>query len=945
MKKKKSYNSLNTTAKLQNRILQLESELNELKSIAFHNADKAKNFSSYVHLFEHGPIAYLSLSPEGKILNVNSCMSDLLGYSKQEMLQKPFVNFLTESSKAHLQSCFLNFQKEKTIASSIIEFITKDGRILQLLRNGKAEFSETGEFVATHCVYTDITQQIEKQTNIIQSRYEWQVVFDSIGLPIIILDSSQIILYANKAVIDFTGLAEDKIIGEHCYKIFHNSSCNYPPQNCPAKKLLETQSIEQHEMACEMFDETFLVSCTPLFNEQGEIKNIIHIATNISEKIAYEKKILLSEERYRNVVSNMPIISFVIESDGTVSLFEGKGVEKLKLQPKQIVGRSVFDICKEYPEIASSVTRALQGENIHNKFKVTHGMFNVMYNPIKNTHDKNYKIIGLAIDITEREKALQKIHEKEEQYRLLFTQMEQGVAVHEVIYDSNGAVIDYVFLDCNKGYERHTKLLKKDIVGKRVTEVLPNIEKYWIEAYGNVVLTGNSLHYENYAKELDAYFDVVVYKPQKDQFAVIVTDITERKKHDALLKEQSQELEAQNEEYLQINEKLLQANQELYELKEKAIESDSLKSSFLANLSHEIRNPMNAILGFSDLLHDAETTQIKEHYISIIQKSGDQLMSIINDIIDVSKIETGQVKPYYENIFLLPFILEIHRTLEITIPKEKNIRFDIVYDNISHNTVLYVDRVKLHQILTNLISNAIKFTNTGKITFTCSMTSHKEIKFSVSDTGIGIDKEHFSIIFDRFRQIENDSQIKQKGSGLGLSISKAYIEMMGGEISIVSKKGKGSCFTVTIPNLEKPQRIDSFEKSDKKVPVSEPKGNNELIVIAEDDDVNYYYLSRLFAHTNFQIIRAFNGKEAVELVEKNPDVKLVLMDIKMPIMNGYEAARHIQKKFAHIPIIAQTAYALTEDETKINDAGFQGYIRKPIKRDALFSILNTVFQS
>src|SRR5690606_9255294 len=130
-------------------------------------------------------------------------------------------------------------------------------------------------------------------------------------------------------------------------------------------------------MACEMFDETFLVSCTPLFNEQGEIKNIIHIATNISEKIAYEKKILLSEERYRNVVSNMPIISFVIESDGTVSLFEGKGVEKLKLQPKQIVGRSVFDICKEYPEIASSVTRALQGENIHNKFKVTHGMFNV----------------------------------------------------------------------------------------------------------------------------------------------------------------------------------------------------------------------------------------------------------------------------------------------------------------------------------------------------------------------------------------------------------------------------------------------------------------------------------------------------------------------------------------------------------------------------------------
>src|SRR5690606_39040575 len=141
---------------------------------------------------------------------------------------------------------------------------------------------------------------------------------------------------------------------------------------------------------------------------------------------------------------------------------------------------------------------------------------------------------------------------------------EQGVAVHEVLYDSKGAVIDYIFLDCNDAYERHTKLRRKDIIGKRVTEVLPHVEKYWIEAFGNVVITGNALHYENYAKELDAYFDVVAYRPQKNQFAVIVTDISDRKRQDILLKEQSQELEAQNEEYLQINEELLQANQELY---------------------------------------------------------------------------------------------------------------------------------------------------------------------------------------------------------------------------------------------------------------------------------------------------------------------------------------------------------------------------------------------
>jgi|GEM_PF-1067373 len=943
MKKKDSYDSSVDSAKLRARISQLESELNELKSIAFHTSGNSQNIS-YAQLFEDGPIAYLSMNSEGVIISINNCLADLLGYSKNEILRKPVTHFLSEASKHNFQICFQEFKKQGNISNSIIEFVTKDGHILQLLRNGKAEYSESGEFIATHCVYTNITHQLEKQTNIIQTRYEWQMVFDSISSPIIIIDPSHTIIYANKAVIDSTGLHREQILGASCFKIFHNNTCECPPDNCPAQKLLKTKSNEQQEMIWEILGETFLVSCTPLFDEQGEIKNIIHIATNISEKNAYEKKILLSEERYKNVVSNTPVVSFVIDSDGIFTLSEGKGLQKLGLQPGQVVGLSAFEVYKDYPEITASITRALRGEFIHKELKIQDIVFDIMYTPIKNANGKGYQIIGLAIDITDRVEAGNIIREQEEKYRLLFSQMEQGVAVHEVLYDSKGAVIDYIFLDCNDAYERHTKLRRKDIIGKRVTEVLPHVEKYWIEAFGNVVITGNALHYENYAKELDAYFDVVAYRPQKNQFAVIVTDISDRKRQDILLKEQSQELEAQNEEYLQINEELLQANQELYELKEKAIESDTLKSSFLANLSHEIRTPMNAILGFSDLLHDADSQEVKEHYISIIQKSGDQLMSIINDIIDVSKIETGQVKPFYENIFLLPFVLDIHRTLEITIPKEKNIRFDLIHANISDNTTLYVDRVKLHQILTNLISNAIKFTNSGKITLACSLKPQKEVEFVVSDTGIGIDKEHFSIIFDRFRQIEDESHVKQKGSGLGLAISKAYIEMMGGQISVSSQKGKGSRFTVVIPCIEKPTRIDAPQTNENS-PITEPKGNNELIIIAEDDDINYYYLSRLFANTKFKILRAFNGKEAIELVEQNPDVKLVLMDIKMPIMNGYEAARHIQKKYAHIPIIAQTAYALTEDETKINDAGFQGYIRKPIKRDALFSILGTIFPS
>ncbi|HPH16266.1 MAG TPA: response regulator, partial [Bacteroidales bacterium] len=207
----------------------------------------------------------------------------------------------------------------------------------------------------------------------------------------------------------------------------------------------------------------------------------------------------------------------------------------------------------------------------------------------------------------------------------------------------------------------------------------------------------------------------------------------------------------------------------------------------------------------------------------------------------------------------------------------------------------------------------------------------------VKDSGIGIAQEYYSAIFDRFRQVEGDIAIKKGGSGLGLAISKAYAEMLGGSISVSSELGKGSTFTLSIPNYteyKKPKKVHKQKET-----IDDQLGNNETILVAEDDDVNYYYLTKIMAKTNYNIIRALNGEEAVTIVKNNPNVKLILMDIKMPIMNGYEATNIIRSLDATIPVIAQTAYALSDEQDKIRQTNFTDYVSKPLKRDVLLELI------
>jgi PAS domain S-box-containing protein len=371
--------------------------------------------------------------------------------------------------------------------------------------------------------------------------------------------------------------------------------------------------------------------------------------------------------------------------------------------------------------------------------------------------------------------------------------------------------------------------------------------------------------------------------------------------------------------------------------KEKAEESDRLKTAFLSNMSHEIRTPMNAIIGFSELLSHARISEDeKKEFISQINYGAESLMRLIDDIIDIAKIEAGQLK-IYESYFNLAVVLrDLNVMFSKNLFRQNKQHLKLIEDNNDNNdeVQLFGDQIRIRQILINLISNAIKFTESGEIRFGIKTIKDEFVSFYVRDSGIGIAPEKLNIIFDRFRQGHESKTKFYGGTGLGLAISKHLVELMGGSINVFSEKGKGSEFTFSIPfhTLE--------EKVKEAVIISVKKDYNwegKIILIAEDETSNFILLKEILKNTKITILWAKDGKEVVEMFKSNPNIDLILMDVQLPFRNGYDAARIIKSQRKDIPVIAQTAYAMAGEKQNSLDAGCEDYIAKPIQIPELFS--------
>lgn len=409
----------------------------------------------------------------------------------------------------------------------------------------------------------------------------------------------------------------------------------------------------------------------------------------------------------------------------------------------------------------------------------------------------------------------------------------------------------------------------------------------------------------------------------------MAVDITDRKKNEAILKEK---------------------NKELYVALEKAEESDRLKSAFLANMSHEIRTPMNGILGFSSLLKEPNLSSKKQqNYIKIIESSGNRMLNIINDIIDISKIEVGLVTLNIKESSINKQIEYIYNFFKNEV-EAKGLKLSFKNTLPSKKAIIKTDREKVFAILTNLVKNALKYTNEGFIEVGYNLANIEDaqfLKLFVKDTGIGIPIDKHKTIFERFIQADIEDKMALQGAGLGLAISKAYVELLGGKIWVESEEGVGSTFYFTLPYSVETEEKTSIKKT-ASVDGEEKMVNTEVlgikVLIAEDDEASEIFLTIIASMFSKQINKARTGAETIEFCRNNPDIDLILMDVQIPEMNGYEATRQIRMFNKNVVIIAQTAFGLTGDRVKALEAGCNDYISKPIEKEKILALIQKYFK-
>jgi len=798
----------------------------------------------------------------------------------------------------------------------------KDGAERWVEGTGELEYDELGKPVRMYGAIQDITERKQVEATLLKSEKQFRQLAESMPQIVWITQPDGLNIFFNQQWVDYTGLTMEESYGDGWNKPFHPDD----QQRAWDAWQNATTHLATYSLECRLrrFDGEYkwwLIRGVPVLDEHGTVNKWFGTCTDINEMKLTEAELYEKEIKFHNLANSGPALIWTSGTDKLCNYFNEGWMAFTGRTLEQEIGNGWaegvhpedFDYC-----LATYIAAFDRQEPFEMEYRLRH--VSGEYRWILDLGTPNFKstgefngYIGNCFDITDRK-------QNEESLLMLKTAIEKS-EVSVVITDSKGN-IEYAnpFFTVLTGYS------VEEYMGQNPKVLKSNYhpDEFYKEMW-DTINSGKTWEGEFYNRKKNGeyYWENAILSPVENDkneithFVAIKTDITEAKK----------------------------IQYELCQAKEHAEESDRLKSAFLANMSHEIRTPMNGILGFTDLLQDPDlSSEEKKSYIGLVHKSGQRMLNTVNDIIEISKIEAGMVllnkgktnvnKKVSE---LVQFFGSEAAAKGLTLSIEKSLP--------EADSIILTDAQKLYSILNNLIKNAIKFTDHGSIKVGCSL-KEKLLEFYVCDTGIGIPADRKEAIFDRFVQADIADKRAFQGSGLGLSISKANVEILGGTIWVESEEHKGSTFYFTLPydqeNTEEQQDriVTSLHQN-----VSRKSNNvNGLkILIAEDDEVSDMLISIMTEQFGREILKADNGKSAVEICQNNSDINLILMDLKMPVMDGMEATRQIRQFNKDVIIIAQTAYGLTGDREKAIEAGCNEHISKPIRSEELKELLMKYF--
>jgi PAS domain S-box-containing protein len=775
------------------------------------------------------------------------------------------------------------------------------------------------------CNIRDITERKRAEEDLSRVNSFLDSIIENIPNMVFIKEAKELrFVRFNKSGEILLGIPSQEIIGKNDYDFFSKEQADFFIEKdrdvLKFKKMIDIpeEQIQTKHQGIRILH----TKKVPILNEMGEQEYLLGISEDITDRNMAEKALKESEEKYRflvdksteNIWTRDLKLKYTYISPSIIRLTGFTVEEEMErtidqcYTPKTI--QLISETFAEEMELeAKGTADPTRNRTIELETYKKDGSIAFLETSMTFLRDDKlmaYGIYGITRDITERKKAEKIIKENEIQY--------QNLA------DSGSALI--WTSDTNK--------------------LCNYFNKPWLEFTGKTLEQelGNGWADGVHRLDIEKCFQTFVTAFDKREKFYMEYRILHNSGEYRWISDMASPVYGTNGEFtgyighcFDITERKAMEN-ELISAKEQAEESDKLKTAFLQNMSHEIRTPLNGIIGFSKLLNTENLS--KEDiidYTSVISLSGKRLLEVVNDILDISRIQTGQV--IIENKqFSINSIFSDLLTFFSHIANSKNITLNYHGSDIQ-NAFIISDESRLYQILTNLINNAIKFTESGSIDFGYEFKENL-IEFYVKDTGIGISPDLFERIFDRFTQADMSISRGYEGTGLGLSISKGLLELLGGKIWFESELNKGTTFFFTLPYTPK----DIISQAE---PIYSDETNKIIrgkILVAEDDLVSFQYLNNLLEKLGLKVIRAENGVQAVEIIKRIPDIDLILMDIRMPVMDGIEATKLIKEIKPDICIIAQTAYAFTEERLKILSIGCDDYLSKPLDSNKVIELIN-----